>query len=368
MSSVLEKRRELLYLMRQLTIDKGSFTVNDIADNAGLPRSTAQDWVTRLIDERCVIQKEEKKGRAPARYVTTSAMLSTACRRIFTTIDADTVAIYHECRSGGCAAFCAYHHLLAGGVIDSVSRDGTILLEYAMLGEQDADIGLFPSSAVGIIGVRKEDGFIVQTIRSTGGPAYSLTDMMAMAEGVCDVRVRRLDGVVEGEVVTRALTHIIIGVDDTDSQGGGATFALALGLLQFMGKRKGIIPIGHRVVMLNPDLKTCTAGNSCSYIELAVAPSVLPQLAEIVCRFVREESLSDEWGVALKQGFLIPEGLRSFGDMARRSIVSRRFAHATADQFGVEVQGGEGIIGALAAVSARGLPNEVLLNQMTRIR
>lgn len=348
--------------MRQLTLKNGFFTVADIADLKGHPRSTVQDWVNRLIDEQCVIQKEEKRGRAPARYVASSAMLSSTCKRIFTTVDGDTVAIYHECRSSGCAAFCAYHHRQAGGVLAGVSRDGMLLYEYATIGSGSADIGLYPSSAVGVTGIRKENGYIVQQIRCIGGPAYSLTEMMGMAQGVVAISSQKRGPLVEGEVVTRALTHIIIGIDDTDSRDAGATFALALSLLQLLGKMDGVIPIGHHVAMLHPSCPDRTAGNSCSFIELAAEEHMIASIHDSAVRFVAEESLSPEWGVAIKHGFIIPDGLRAFGYAARRSGVTPAAAAATAAEFGITLAGRRGVIGALAAVSLCGHSNTFLLD------
>jgi hypothetical protein len=365
MSSVLERRRELLDLMRKLTLRKGHFTVNDIADITTIPRSTVQDWVIRLIEERCVIQKEEKRGRTPAKYVTSSAMLSSACRRIFTTVDDECVAIYHECMSDGCAAFCAFHHAQAGGAVSRVEREGRLLLEYATVGERDANIGLYPASAVGVLGVRRKEEHVIQRIRCIGGPAYSLTDMMKMAEGVEAISLAKVDTLVEGEVMTKALTHVIIGIDDTDTAEGGATFALALGLLQYLGKMEGVIPIGHRVVMLNPDLPWRTAGNSCSFIELAVDPERCTFIAETVTRFVSEESLSGEWGVAIKRGFLISGDLRTFGARARTGIVTREEAESVARAHGISLYGGNGVVGAVAAVAFRGIETAKLLDPRT---
>jgi hypothetical protein len=362
MSSVLERRRELLDLMRNMTLQKGHFTVSDIAEKTLLPRSTIQDWLTRLIDERCVLQKEEKRGRHPAKFVVTSTMLSSACRRIFTTIDGDAVAIYHECMSGGCAAYCAYYHEQAQGAITSVNRDGTWLIERARLGVFDADIGLYPASPVGVVAVRREGDMVIQTIRCIGGPAYSLTDMMAMAEGVVDVHLKRIGNLVEGEVVTRALCHLVIGIDDTDSNSGGATFALALGLLQFIGKLEGVIPISHHVVMLNPALEERTTGNSCSFIQCAIENERLLQILDIIARYVSEESLSDSWGVAVKQGFIIPDELRKYGRLARKEKISPDYAKSVAAACNIRTFGGRGIIGALAAISYAGQPHEVLLD------
>ncbi|MBT0732385.1 helix-turn-helix domain-containing protein [Methanoculleus bourgensis] len=362
MSRVLERRKQYLRLMRQVTLEAGSFTVTDIAEATDTPRSTVQDWVNRLIEEGCVVLTEEQRGRHPARYAASSAMPESACRRVFTTIDGDQVEIYHECMSGGCAAFCEFHHARAGGALRSVHRDGTLLRERAFLGRRDVAVGLDPAPAVGIAGVLHEDGYIHQHIRCIGGPAYSLTDMLSLAEGVCGVTVHREGAVVEGEVITQALAYVAIGIDDTDTGTEGATFALALALLQHLANLEGVMPIGHRVAMLNPQLENPTAGNSCSYIELAVEPGQVPRVEEAAVRFVADEAASPEWGVAVREGFRVPRDLRAYGRSARESVVTQDAADATAERFGARLYGGRGAIGALAAVALVGLPHDVLLD------
>lgn len=395
MAGVIEKRRELLDLMRECTLKNGFFTVHDIECVTKLPRSTVQDWVNRLADEKCVLVKEEKRGRNPAKYMARSVMLQSSCKRIFTTVDKDRVAIYHECRSAGCAAFCTYHHSLAKGAVFGGHREGMFLIEYAALKNGDGKggkcgddgnanespdavkIGSFPLSAVGISDVRREGDMIVQQIRCFGGPAYSLTEMMKTAEGVCDIRIRgaesrdgagvTADGkkasgrdIITGEILTRAMKHLIIGIDDTDSGEGGATFALALGLLQYLGKMNGVIPISHRVVMLNPALE-CTAGNSCSFIELAVLPEVADEVKELAARFVEDESLSDNWGIAVKEGFVISEPLRGFGFSVRERVIAESEIPDIAAKENLFIRGGKGVVGAVAAVSFCGLATRILL-------
>ncbi len=362
MSRVLERRKLYLRLMRQATLESGYFTVADIAEATETPRSTVQDWVNRLIEEGCVLITEEQRGRHAARYAASSVMPESACRRVFTTIDGGEVEIYHECMSGGCAAFCEFHHARAGGALQSVRRDGTLLRERASLGRREVAVGLDPAPAVGIVGVFHEDGCIRQQIRCIGGPAYSLTDMMSFAEGVCGVTVRREGPVVEGEVVTRALAYVAIGIDDTDTGTEGATFALALALLQHLAKLDGVMPIGHRVAMLNPRLKARTAGNSCSCIELAVEPGFVARIEETAVRFVAGEAASPEWGIAVRQGFRVPGALRAYGRSARESVIGREEAERAAERFGAHLHGGRGVIGALAAVSLIGLPHDVLLD------
>ncbi|MDK2974374.1 MAG: hypothetical protein PWP08_745 [Methanofollis sp.] len=362
MSGVIERRREILAEMRRATIDKGYFTIPEIAERCDLPRSTLQDWVSRLLDEGCILLKDERRGRHPATFAARSALPVSACRRIFTTVDGDRVECYHECLSSGCAAFCAYHHLRAGGALVHVQRDGTLLRECGVLTENDVEIGLAPKPAVGVAAIRREGDEIVQTIRCIGGPAYSLTDQMGEARGVCSVTARKTGGIIEGEVRTRALVHVGIGLDDTDAPEGGATFALALALLQHLGTGEGIIPIGHRVAMLKPDLPGRTAGNSCSYIEFAAEPGSVSDIAKRAQRFVSSESLSPEWGIAVRLGFRILPELSAYGIRVRREIVGEEEARAVAGRNGILLCGSRGVIGALAAVALRGLQNRVLLD------
>jgi len=362
MHGVIKKRREFLRIMRTLSLEKGYFTVTEIQAAGGIPRSTAQDWINRLVSEGCVVVREQKKGRHPAKYAAASAVPSSACKRIFTTVDGDWVEIYHDCMSGACAAYCGYHHQMAGGILNYVQRDGTLLRECARIGTRGVEIGTYPHPAVGVQGVRMEGDMVVQEIRSIGGPAYSLSEMMSGAQGVERVKITRKKGLVEGEVYTRALTHVIIGLDDTDSEEQGATFALALALLQHISGIRGVIPIGHHVAMLNPGIPGKTAGNSCSFIDVAAPPGAIGQIREWSCKFVSDEAHSPEWGVAIRTGFRIPPELRKYGMMVRTSIVSRDTAYHVAERHQVSLTGGMGVIGALGAVSLWGLGNAILLN------
>jgi hypothetical protein len=53
--------------------------------------------------------------------------------------------------------------------------------------------------------------------------------------------------------------------------------------------------------------------------------------------------------------------------MARTQVITRPVAEATAERFGVALAGGNGVIGALAAVALTGLPHEVLLDPAREI-
>lgn len=362
MQGVIERRRDYLHLMRRLTLEKGFFTVQEIQQEAGIPRSTAQDWILRLIGEGCVVLRELPRGRVPAQYAAVSALPRTACRRIFTAIDGDLVEIVHECLSSACAAFCGHHHALGRGDEMRVCRDGTLLREFLPLGEHEIKVGLYPDSAVAISGVYREGDQIVQKIRSVGGPAFSLTGMMGCARGVLGVEIIRDGPCTEGWIRTKALTHLTIGLDNTDSSEDGATFALAIALLEHLGGFPGVFPICHQVAMLYPGVREKTAGNSCSAIELAVEPDIIEDISAEAVRFVGDESVSSAWGVAVRTGLLIPEELRSFGLKSRMQIVTMSESLDVAARTSVLLFGGEGTIGALAAVALSGLSFSILLD------
>ncbi|PWR69954.1 sugar-specific transcriptional regulator TrmB [Methanospirillum lacunae] len=362
MQGVIERRRTYLQLMRRLTLEKGFFTVQEIQQETGVPRSTVQDWVLRLSEEGCVVVLQPPRGRTPAQYAATSALPKSACKRIFTSVDGDLVEIVHECMSSACAGFCGYHHELGSKNRISIVRDGTLLREFIHLGENEATVGLYPHSAVAVTGVYLENDQVIQRIKSVGGPAFSLSGMMGLARGVLGVETSKDGSCTKGIIRTKALSHLTIGIDDTDSQGGGATFALAIALLQHLGGFSGVFPITHHVMMLFPDVRRKTAGNSCSAIELAVDSGMVEQILSETIRFVSDESVSPSWGVAIRSGLKINDKLRLFGLTARREVVSYSTAKSIAESFSVMLSGGEGIIGALAAVALVGLPAELLLD------
>jgi len=185
---------------------------------------------------------------------------------------------------------------------------------------------------------------------------------MSRAEGVLSVETHRNGTIVEGDVYTKALRRILIGIDDTDSREDGATFALAYALLQRLGRCEGVMPISHKVAMLYPGISEKTAGNSCSLIELAAGEDAIPGIIKQAVAFVAGESASAEWGIAIRTGLAEQEGLRAFGERARQERVTIGDAEALAGETGIHLIGGRGVIGALAAVSLQGCDDEILLN------
>ncbi len=371
MSKLLQKRRFLLKVARNLTLNKGYFTLKDFASEVKLPRSTLQDWINRFLEEKCIAKVENGKGRNPAKFVRISKLLPTsACRRIFTTVDGDDVEIFHECRSVGCIAFCNFAYTCAGGVITKASRDGLLLRCKSKQGFSGIAIGNFPRSSAGIEQVKIEDGNVIQRIKCFGGPAFSLTEMIKDAKGILDLRVSKKGEFIEGEIVTKALTHLTIAIDDTDTEEEGATFAVALSLLDRLDALDYVEAISHKVGFLNPRIRYKTAGNAVSFIELGVYPEKVQAVIKNAIAYVSRETHSDRTGMAIKFGLGVDTRLKRFANEARTRHVTveeaRKVARACKVE-AIEISGELGIAGAVAALGMVDCKPEVLMDPRKKL-
>lgn len=360
MLKLIEKRRELIGLIEKITHDRGYFDVQDLVLETGLPRSTLQDWINRFVDEGCVEVLEERAGRRRARYARrrTRSLPTTACKRIFTTADENTVEIFHECRSEGCISFCEYMYARGN---PRVRKNGLILRQRVTPG----DLPMDSAASLCQKKVCVKDGIVYQTIRTFGGPAYSLTEMMEQADGVLDVTYSRKGDYIEGVIATEALSHIVIGIDDTDSADHGATFALTLSLLDLLSAIEGVYRISHNVGFLYPEAPGKTAGNAVSYIELGAKPELVDSVIQTAIDYVRSQTGSNNTGMAVKIGLRQCPGLVRFMKKARTQIVTVDEALEAARKAKVatyEITGSRGIIGAVASLGMVDCPAGTLMD------
>ncbi|MEM2144260.1 MAG: hypothetical protein QW279_02785 [Candidatus Jordarchaeaceae archaeon] len=368
MSKILEKRKLCIGLVRRLTNDFGSFTVQDIIFETGLPRSTVQDWIKRLLDEQQISLVESASGRKPARYAfrLRPSLPYSACKRIFTTIDTSHKIgeIYHNCSSEGAVMFCAFTHKKAEGAIISTRYEGLMLREKFRLGSSfqnkiDKPIG----ASVVVERVDLCGDKVVQTLKAFGGPAHSLTETMKNAKGVVRVELEDKGGYTEGRIFTEPLEHVTIAIDDTDTEEAGATWALSLSLLDHLGE--SVEKISHKVVMLNPNIKYKTAGNAASFLEIAIDSSKYDEIINRSISFLRVNTLSENTAVTVLRGLNIPNELKKFANEVRTKEVKISDALNTAKKCGIdffEVTGERGIIGAMASLAFFESSSEVLMN------
>jgi methanogenesis imperfect marker protein 11 len=362
MLKVLEKRKEFIKIIENITHEKGYFDVQDIVSVTGLPRSTVQDWINRFVDEGCVEVLEERAGRKRAKYARRllRTLPASACKRIFTTADGDIVEIFHECRSEGCIAFCEYMYRKGNPL---VKKNGLILRQRVKIGGGCAVLD--EKVSLDLEKVCVKEGLVYQYIRTYGGPAYSLTEMMEQADGILDIKYTHKGDYVEGVIVTEALTHLTLSIDDTDTPDSGATFALTLSLLDLLSSLEGIYRISHNVGFLYPGVPEKTAGNAVSYIELGVKRELVDSIVQTARDYLAAQTHSINTAMAVKIGLKICPDLIEFSKKARTGIVTIEDAMAAAKKSRVkvyEITGKKGIIGAVAALGMLECPTEILMD------
>jgi tRNA(Ile2) C34 agmatinyltransferase TiaS len=166
-------------------------------------------------------------------------------------------------------------------------------------------------------------------------------------------------------VATEALTHMAIGVDDTDDAESGATFALTLSLLDLLSSIEGVRRISHNVGFLYPHVPFKTAGNAMSYIELAVKKELVESLTQRAIEYLRSQTRSKDTGMAIKLGLRTCPELLGFARKARVGVVTVEEALAAARKSRVrtyEITGKRGLIGAIASLGMMECPPEKLMD------
>ncbi len=371
MSKTLKKRAICLNLIKTISKEKGFFTVTDLIKETNVPRSTVQDWINRLVNEGYVNRLEDAAGSRPAKfnYLLKSEYPTTACKNIFTCLDRknNLVEIYHHCGSEGCTTYCAYAHRQTGGVIINTRHDGVFLRELAKIGREPLE-GLGSKSSVGIEEISIEGDEIIQIIKATGGPAYSVTETMGGAMGVRRIEHTKKGNYIEGKIYTPALEHITVGIDDTDDLEEGATWAISLSLLNNL---KNTYRIAHRIVFLNPNIQYKTLGNNASFIEFAIRESDYESVLSDIRDFLSYKTVSEHTAIAVMRGLIVPERLKLFANRVRTQEVSITETDQVAKDLNIdliEITGERGKVGALASIAFLREAPSCLLNPEINIK
>jgi methanogenesis imperfect marker protein 11 len=371
MSKILKKRAVCLNLVKSITKKKGYFTITDILEESSLPRSTIQDWINRLLNEGYIGRSEDASGSRPAKYhyLLKAEFPATACKNIFTCIDRERnlVEIYHFCGSQGCTSYCAYAHKEIGGVILETNHDGFFLRELAQIGSAPL-IGLGSKSGVGIEEIKVQNNEIIQSIKATGGPAYSLTETMGAAVGVNRIEYSKNGAYIDGKIYTDVLEHITVGIDDTDDLEEGATWAISLSLLNNL---KFINRIAHKIVFLNPTIPFKTLGNNACFIEFAVKESDFEPVLSDIQDFLAYKTVSEQTAIAVMKGLMAPRKLKEFANQVREKEIPIAKADQVAKELKIqliEITGERGKVGALASLAFLREDSSCLINPECKIK
>ncbi len=280
-------------------------------------------------------------------------------KRLITLVDekAKMARIIEECCAQGPVEWDAVNRLRARGVLEHAEVQGTTLVMDARLGEGDVRFG--PASkdtggqALKSVVVRGDK--VETTWLGLAGASVGVGACLPQAEGVERVEFLSDEEVggsrmVELRITTPLRRRVIIGIDDTDTREGGATWVLGLRLAREMPH--GVF-ITHKIVQLNPHAPQKTTNCSSTAVSFALLPGEVDKALAWAQDFVAEHTLSDETSIAVFEGLKIPSKLVRFGADAKETILSIHDAEHTATENGVELRritGPRGAIGAVAAI------------------
>ena len=358
MSKVVEKRWLVVNEARKLTEKRGSFTVKELAKSAGVPYTTASDWVTRLVGEGILRVVERGAGRRPARFAYVSKHIPpiSPCEKIIALVDErnGVVEVCHKCLSIGAMSFCKREYEKAGGIVVSTRVEGSWLRIRAKLGSSDVAVGEPPLPSIGLSEAKALEDVVELGVVGFKGAGYSMLKTMPHADGVLHVDSFVREGVVHGRIYTKKLERVIIAVDDTDTDLEGATWELALSMANKLSEMDWVEFLSHKVISLYPKLEDKTGGNFASLVEFGVPSQKVEELIDRAVVFLANNTKSSETAVAVLRGLSIHPRLREFGFLAKQSKVSLDQAQDVAKDVGIEVKevvGRRGAIGAVAALA-----------------
>ena len=273
---------------------------------------------------------------------------------------AGVAEILETCRARGPVEWDAMNRRRAGGAIESCTVDGTTLRIRTRLGRYPVRFGPAEAASGGqaLEAVELVGDEVVTSWAGIAGAGVGVAACLPQAPGVTraeypDEADLTVGGARENRVriVSPVYEKIVIGIDDTDTAAGGATWVLALQCAAACPVEDAHL-LGMRLVQLNPAVPNKTTNCVGSALVYAVRSDRVQELEAFVAGFVREHSLSPEAGIAVRSGIAHPDG----ADAMRRvktEILTRAEAEAAAGELNVrfiDQNRGKGRIGALGAL------------------
>lgn len=253
-------------------------------------------------------------------------------------------------------AWRVYHFPRTSPLVVFAKREGTKSIFY--LKEGFIKLKLVPSfSPIGISKVQVKQNEIDILYSGIGGGGVSAAYCRGMAKGVKKVRIlKQAGGNKHGEaIVTLPRYHsLIIGVDDTDTEKEGATYALAHNIAKKIANGKDIRYISHVNTQLYPENPEKTKNCMATSIGFLVKPGLEDKVIKLFKKELRAGTLSDNTAMIVVRGFYICQELKIFIKRLRTKFFKDLpYAKNLMDRLGIEyhvITGEKGLIGALGAI------------------
>jgi len=265
----------------------------------------------------------------------------------------------------GGAAWETYHYPRVSPLVLEARREGPKNIFRIKIGS--TNLHLVPGIAGAGIEQACVDGEEIKlTYAGLAGGGIAATICRGLASGVKRIEIKERGG---GNQLGRATLilplkrRLVVGIDDTDSPSGGATWSLSNELGYSLEIQGWADYLNHTIVQLytlNPWKTT-----NCVSIALtfAVQPERKGELTQIIQRQLRRNSQSSNTAIALFEGIRLPDSIKAFALQAKMRIVEIEEARLAARGENVSlvpVTGERGVIGALAAIGYADEPDEAV--------
>ncbi|MBE8539118.1 methanogenesis marker protein 11 [Geoglobus acetivorans] len=288
-------------------------------------------------------------------------------RKLVAMTDGEFIELHEYHARGKCiggAAWETYHYPRVSDLIISARREGARNIFVLKKGE--TKLKLIPGIAgAGIESATIKKDSIEITYSGLAGGGIAATVCRGLAEGVDGIEIINLGGGAElGRAKIRLKPHrkVVIGIDDTDSREGGATWALANEIAHAIEKKGLGHYLSHAIVQLYT--KTPEKTTNCVSIAVTFATESKEKLVSEFATRLRETTLSDETAMAVWDRVLIPDELKRYAKDAKSRVVQIEEAMKVAERLGiqvVEITGERGVIGAMASLGFADNPDEAVM-------
>ena len=251
----------------------------------------------------------------------------------------------------------ALHYPITSSLVQRTYREGAATV--CVLKQGKVQLQLTPSFApFGISECRAEDGDVKVTFKGLGGAGVSSAFSRGMAEGVSAVTVHSDGG---GAKIGSSTINIpqkymlMVGVDDTDNDEEGATYALVDTLTKEICEKLRVRYLSHVNVQLYPYNKHKT--RNCFATMVSIIYEKPEQKKEIVAYFqsqLAKHTVSKQTAMAVYEGFDLPCVFNDYCTSLKfRMATDSDELKSIAKDSGVEIYeitGSRGLFGAIGSL------------------
>lgn len=251
----------------------------------------------------------------------------------------------------------ALHFPLTSSIVEKSYREGGSTICIIKSGK--ARLKLIPSfSPIGIEECKVKKSTIEITIAGLGGGGVSASFSRGMAKGVNKVDVISEGG---GTKLGKAILTLpkkrllLVGVDDTDNNIEGATYALVHNIATKISNLLNVRYAIHVNVQLYPYNPTKTKNCFSTVIGIIFSTEIEKQkIIKLFKKELKKNSLSNETGMAVYEGFLFSKQLTLACENVKYKIIKNADSLISlANKYDVntfEITGKRGLIGAIASL------------------